>query len=298
MSQKCGFVALIGPPNAGKSTLVNHLVGQKVSIVTQKAQTTRMRIRGVMMHGDSQLVLVDTPGVFAPNQRLDRHMVREAWSGAMDADCVLTVFDARHLDKPETELVISGLSRIDRPVLVALNKIDRIARPELLAIIDRFRARIENAEIFLISALKGDGLQDLVERLVAAMPEGPWLYSADQAADIPSQLLAAEITREKLFLNLHQELPYSLTVETDSWKRQKDGSVRIEQTIYVQRDGQKGIILGKRGETIKNLGAQARLEMEQNFEHRVHLFLFVKVRPNWMDDPARYQALGIDPARD
>lgn len=298
MTQKCGFVALIGPPNAGKSTLVNHLVGQKVSIVTQKAQTTRMRVRGVMIRDDAQLVLVDTPGVFAPNQKLDRHMVREAWAGAMDADCILAIFDVRHLDKPETDLVIAGLARVTRPVYVVLNKIDRIARADLLAIIDRFRARVNEAEIFLISALKGDGLEALATRLIDTLPVGPWLYSADQAADIPSQVLAAEITREKLFLNLHQELPYALTVETESWKRQKNGSVRIEQTIYVQRDGQKGIILGKRGETIKNLGAQARREMEELFGHRIHLFLFVKVRPNWMDDPARYQALGIDPSRD
>lgn len=296
MSQKCGFVALIGPPNAGKSTLVNHLVGQKVTIVTQKAQTTRMRVRGVMMHDDSQIILVDTPGVFKPNQRLDRHMVREAWSGAHDADCVLALFDVRHLEKPETQLVLDGMARLSAPVFIALNKIDRMPRSELLALIDGFRSRVSDCEIFLISALKGDGVSALAERLSAAMPEGPWLYSPDQAADIPSQLLAAEITREQLFLNLHQELPYALTVETDSWKRQKDGSVRIEQTIYVQRDGQKGIILGKGGETIKKLGAQARHEMESNFEHRVHLFLFVKVRANWMEDPARYQAMGIDPA--
>ena len=291
---KCGFVAIIGPPNAGKSTLVNWLTGQKVTIVTHKAQTTRMRLRAVVQHENAQLILVDTPGIFKPNQRLDRAMVQEAWAGANDADAVLIVLDAIAVGKPEADLVLEGVQHITKPVYLAINKIDRIANRNLLAIVDKLNQRANFSDIFMISALNGDGVEDLRAGLISNLPEGPYLYPEDQAADIPSQLLASEITREKLFLRLHQELPYTLTVETDKWERKKDGSVRIEQTIFVQRDGQKGILLGKGGKTIGDIGALARRELEDIFGHRIHLFLFVKVRQNWMDDPERYRVLGLD----
>ncbi len=291
---RCGFVAIIGPPNAGKSTLVNHLAGQKVSIVTHKAQTTRMRMRAVVQAPDAQIILVDTPGIFKPNQRLDHAMVREAWAGASDADVVLVMLDAQKVETAEAELVLAGVQTSSKPVVLALNKIDR-ARPQaLLAVIDRLRAKQDFADVFMISATTGDGVDDLAASLTARLPHGPFLYPEDQAADIPMQLLAAEITREKLFLRLHQELPYALTVEPEKWERKDDGSVRVSQVIYVKRDGQKGIILGKGGKTIGDIGAASRRELEELLGHRVHLFLFVKVRENWMDDPERYRMLGID----
>ncbi len=291
---RCGFVAIIGPPNAGKSTLVNHLAGQKVSIVTHKAQTTRMRMRAVVQAPDAQIILVDTPGIFKPNQRLDHAMVREAWAGASDADVVLVMLDAQKVESAEAELVLAGVQTSSKPVVLALNKIDR-ARPQaLLAVIDRLRAKQDFADVFMISATTGDGVDDLAASLTARLPHGPFLYPEDQAADIPMQLLAAEITREKLFLRLHQELPYALTVEPEKWERKDDGSVRVSQVIYVKRDGQKGIILGKGGKTIGDIGAASRRELEELLGHRVHLFLFVKVRENWMDDPERYRMLGID----
>jgi GTP-binding protein Era len=292
--QKCGFVAVVGPPNAGKSTLSNALVGQKVAIVTQKAQTTRMRLRAVVMHNEAQIILVDTPGIFEPKQRLDRAMVNEAWLGIDDADEVLLVLDAAHAKSPETDIALERLSTSKKPVSLVLNKIDTVARDTLLRIVQKLNEIVAFKDTFLISALSGDGLQRLKDTLGARMPEGPWLYPEDQAADIPSLLLASEITREKLFLRLHQELPYALTVETEKWEPRKDGSVRIEQTVFVRRDGQKAIVLGKGGKAIKDIGAESRKELEEIFDCRVHLFLFVKVRKNWQEDPERYRVLGLD----
>ena len=290
----CGFVAVIGPPNAGKSTLSNALVGQKVSIVTQKAQTTRMRLRAVVMHEATQIILVDTPGIFAPKQRLDRAMVNEAWQGVEDADMILLVLDAARSLDDESEAILDNLENVKKPVALVLNKVDTLAKEDLLARVHEFNLRANFSDTFLISALTGDGLDVLKQALAQNMPVGPWLYPADQAADVPSALLAAEITREKMFLRLHQELPYALTVETDKWKRSKDGSIRIEQTVFVARDGQKAIVLGKGGQSIKEIGAQARLELEEAFQCRGHLFIFVKVRKNWQDDPERYRVLGLD----
>ena len=292
--QKCGFVAVVGPPNAGKSTLSNALVGQKVAIVTQKAQTTRMRLRAVVMHNEAQIILDDTPGIFEPKQRLDRAMVNEAWLGIDDADEVLLVLDAAHAKSPETDIALERLSTSKKPVSLVLNKIDTVARDTLLGIVQKLNEIVAFKDTFLISALSGDGLQRLKDTLGARMPEGPWLYPEDQAADIPSLLLASEITREKLFLRLHQELPYALTVETEKWEPRKDGSVRIEQTVFVRRDGQKAIVLGKGGKAIKDIGAESRKELEEIFDCRVHLFLFVKVRKNWQEDPERYRVLGLD----
>jgi GTP-binding protein Era len=292
--QKCGFVAVVGPPNAGKSTLSNALVGQKVAIVTQKAQTTRMRLRAVVMHNEAQIILVDTPGIFEPKQRLDRAMVNEAWLGIDDADEVLLVLDAAHAKSPETDIALERLSTSKKPVSLVLNKIDTVARDTLLGLVQKLNEIVAFKDSFLISALSGDGLQRLKDTLGARMPDGPWLYPEDQAADIPSLLLASEITREKLFLRLHQELPYALTVETEKWEPRKDGSVRIEQTVFVRRDGQKAIVLGKGGKAIKDIGAESRKELEEIFDCRVHLFLFVKVRKNWQEDPERYRVLGLD----
>ncbi|MDG1691612.1 MAG: GTPase Era [Alphaproteobacteria bacterium] len=292
--QKCGFVAVIGPPNAGKSTLSNALVGQKVAIVTQKAQTTRMRLRAVVMHQQSQIILVDTPGIFEAKQRFDRAMVNEAWLGVNDADQVLVVLDAARAETPEVDLMLEGLARSDKQVSLVLNKIDTVPHESLLALVQKLNERVAFADTFLISALKGHGLDQLRDQLADNMPEGPWLYPEDQAADIPSLLLASEVLREKLFLRLHEELPYSLTVETDKWEVKKDDSVRIEQTVYVRRDGQKAIVLGKGGQTMKDIGSEARRELEEMFERRIHLFVFVKVRKNWKEDPERYRTLGLD----
>lgn len=290
----CGFVAVIGPPNVGKSTLSNKLVGQKVSIVTQKAQTTRMRLRAVVMHEAAQIILVDTPGIFAPMQRLDRAMVNEAWQGVEDADMILLMLDSARPFDDESEGILDNLENVKKPVALVLNKVDTLAKEDLLARVHELNLRTNFSDTFLVSALTGDGLDVLKQALAQNMPSGPWLYPEDQAADVPSALLAAEITREKMFLRLHQELPYALTVETDKWKRGKDGSVRIEQTVFVNRDGQKAIVLGKGGKSIKEIGAQARLELEAAFHCRVHLFIFVKVRKNWQDDPERYRVLGLD----
>jgi GTP-binding protein Era len=292
--QKCGFVAVVGPPNAGKSTLSNALVGQKVAIVTQKAQTTRMRLRAVVMHQEAQIILVDTPGIFEPKQRLDRAMVNEAWLGIDDADEVLLVLDAAHAKSPETDIALERLSRSKKTVSLVLNKIYTIARDTLLGLVQKLNELVEFKDTFLISALTGDGLERLKDTLGERMPSGPWLYPEDQAADIPSLLLASEVTREKLFLRLHQELPYALTVETEKWEPQKDGSVRIEQTVFVRRDGQKAIVLGKGGSAIKDIGAESRKELQEMFGCRIHLFLFVKVRKNWQEDPERYRVMGLD----
>ena len=291
---RCGFVALIGAPNAGKSTLVNALVGTKVSIVTPKAQTTRTLIRGIAVDGPTQLILVDTPGIFAPRRRLDRAMVGTAWGGARDADIAALVVDSRKGVEDEDEAVIRGLAEVRAAKLLVLNKVDVVAKPALLALTQMLNERAAFAAIFMISALTGDGVADLKRWLGAHVPAGPWLYPADQIADAPLRQLAAEVTREKLYLRLHQELPYQSTVETEVWKELKDGSVRIEQTIYVERESQRKILLGKGGQTIKAIGAAARADIAVAIEQPVHLFLFVKVREGWGDDPERYREMGLE----
>jgi GTP-binding protein Era len=298
---RCGFVAVIGAPNAGKSTLVNALVGTKVSIVSRKVQTTRMRVRGVAMHGDAQVVLVDTPGIFKPRRRLDRAMVQAAWAGAEDADLVCLLIDAPELiESPnglsaqDTDSIIKRLNEAGQHAILVLNKVDALARDRLLPLIEQLRARAAFDEVFLVSATKGDGTADLLAYLASRVPEGPWAYPADQAADMPMRLLAAEITRERIYDRLHEELPYATTVITEQWKPMEDGSARLEQTIYVERESQRAIVLGKGGATIKLLGQTARKEMETQFGHKVHLFLFVKVRENWADDPMHYREIGLD----
>ncbi|MEM6850524.1 MAG: GTPase Era [Pseudomonadota bacterium] len=298
--RRCGFVAVMGAPNAGKSTLVNRLVGAKVSIVTHKAQTTRAALRGVALHGASQIILVDTPGIFDPRRRLDRAMVGAAWGGAEGADdIVLTVDVASRVDPAKIAApIIEGLRDAGRTgargAVLALNKIDLLARPKLLDLAARLNEEGAFRETFMISAQNGDGVEDLKARLAERMPLGPWHYPEDQIADAPQRWLAAEVTREKLFLRLHDELPYAATVETESWKPVKKGGIRIEQTIYVERDGQKAIILGKGGRAIKEIGAAARAELTEQLGQPVHLFLFVKVRKGWADDPARYRQMGLD----
>jgi GTP-binding protein Era len=288
-------VAVIGAPNTGKSTLVNALVGSKISIVTPKVQTTRTLIRGIVCAGVAQLILVDTPGIFAPRRRLDRAMVGTAWGGAQDADIVALLIDARKEVKEEDEAILRGLAdiRSAQKVLV-LNKVDLVEKPSLLALAGALNERSTFAAIFMVSALTGDGLVDLKNWFAAHVPPGPWLYPQDQVSDAPLRQLAAEITREKLYLRLHQELPYQSTVETDAWNEQKDGAVRIEQTIYVERASQRKIVLGKGGQTIKAIGAAARAEIAAAIEQPVHLFLFVKVREGWGDDPERYRGMGLD----
>jgi GTPase len=292
---RCGVVALIGAPNAGKSTLINALVGAKISIVTPKVQTTRALIRGIAMHGSAQLVLIDTPGIFTPRRRLDRAMVGTAWASAHDADIVALLIDARAGIKADDEAIVHGLGdlRTDKKALV-LNKIDLVAKPELLALAQALNERAVFAATFMISALSGDGVADLKDWLAKDVPPGPWLYPEDQISDAPLRQLAAEITREKLYLRLHQELPYRSTVETDVWKELKNGSVRIEQTIYVERENQRKIVLGKGGATIKAIGTAARAEIAAAVEQPVHLFLFVKVREGWSDDPERYREMGLE----
>ncbi|MEM7641408.1 MAG: GTPase Era [Pseudomonadota bacterium] len=293
---RAGFAALIGEPNAGKSTLLNRMVGAKVSIVTHKVQTTRARIRGVAMHGPAQIVFVDTPGLFRPRRRLDRAMVAAAWSGAADADAIVLLIEAHRglTDGVEAILVALEDRAPKQPVLLAINKIDRTEAPKLLALTERMNTRYPFAATFLISAEKGHGVDDLKADLAGRMPEGPHLYPEDQIADLPLRMIAAETTREKLTLRLHQELPYQLTVETEGWETRDDGSARIDQVIYVQRDGHKGIVLGNKGETVKAVGKAARTELEDFLGHRVHLFLQVKVRPNWLDEAERFDAMGLD----
>ncbi len=305
---RAGFVAVIGAPNAGKSTLVNALVGQKVSIVTHKVQTTRFQVRGVMMRGAAQVVLVDTPGVFAPKRRLDRAMVAAAWSGAQDADATLHVVDAaaehrfaNGAGKPadaraaeDGERVIEGLKGAGGGALLALNKIDLLERSQLLALTQRFHEAGVYDEIFLIAARDADGVDAVADALIARMPDGPWLYPEDQVADLPLRLLAAEVTREKLFLRLHEELPYASTVETESWDEKADGSARVGQVIYIQRETQRAIVLGKGGRAIKDIGQAAREELSAALERPIHLFLHVKVREGWMEDRARYAGTGLD----
>lgn len=289
-----GFVALIGASNVGKSTLVNRLVGTKVSIVTHKVQTTRALIRGIITHNNTQIVLVDTPGIFTPKRRLDRAMVTTAWSGAKDADMVLVLVDAAKGLDEETEEVFASLSKVKQEKILVINKVDSVPRPSLLELAKKLNEGQQFSETFMISALKGTGCDDLLDYLAKKLPEGPWYYPEDQISDMPMRQLAAEITREKLYMRLHNELPYASTVETESWEERPDGSVKINQIIYVEREGQKKIVLGTKGETIKAIGQAARKELMEILEQKVHLFLFVKVRDHWSDDPERYREMGLD----
>ncbi len=293
--QRCGFIAVIGAPNAGKSTLVNALVGAKVSIVSHKVQTTRVPVRGILNVGDSQLVFIDTPGLFAPKKRLDTAMVEAAWGGARDADIVLLVIDAvRGIDE-EVGRILDKLKDIKLPRIAVLNKVDKLDdKAKLLALVGDLQARVDVESMFMVSATEGDGLEALKQDLAARVPQGPWHYPADDLTDAPLRLLAAEITREKIFHRLHDEVPYSSTVETTMWTERKDGSVRIEQTIFVAREGQKAIMLGKGGATIKQVSMDSRRELTDILERPVHLFLFVKVRQNWQDDPERYREMGLE----
>jgi GTP-binding protein Era len=294
---RCGFVAILGAPNVGKSTLLNRLVGTKVSIVTAKAQTTRRRVLGITIRGDAQLVFVDTPGIFtpAPARRLEQAMVRAAWQSALDADRRVLVVDARRGIDPDTLTILAGLGERGRPMTLVINKVDLVPPPKVLPLIDRLYRTGVFERVFIVSALTGDGCEDLLCALAEDLPESPWLFPADQLSDLSQRALAAEITREKLFEQLHQELPYSLTVETENWAASADGAeVRIDQTIYVQRESQKAIVLGKGGRQIKAVGQAARAELEEILGCRVHLFLFVKVRPKWTEDPERYQELGLE----
>ncbi|MBU2981734.1 GTPase Era [Lentibacter algarum] len=296
MTKRAGFVALIGEPNAGKSTLTNRMVGAKVSIVTHKVQTTRARIRGVAIEGDSQLVFVDTPGLFAPKRRLDRAMVAAAWGGAADADIVVLLIEAHRGVTEGVESIIASLTAFEgkQRVALAINKIDKVKSDVLLALTEDMNARYPFEQTFMISAERAHGVPALREWLAAEVPEGPWLYPEDQIADLPMRMIAAEMTREKLTLRLHQELPYQMTVETENWEERKDGSCKIDQMIYVVRDGHKGIVLGKGGETIKSVSKASREELEEFLGRKVHLFLKVKVRPGWLDDAERYQEMGLN----
>ncbi len=291
---RCGFVALIGAPNAGKSTLLNALVGAKISIVTPKVQTTRALIRGIAVEGASQLIFVDTPGIFAPRRRLDRAMVGSAWGSTQDADVVALLVDSHKGDGEDEDAILRNLSDIRAPKVLVLNTVDLVEKRKLLALTQTLNDRAAFAATFMVSARTGDGVADLKSFFAAHVPEGPWLYPEDQISDAPLRRLAAEITREKLYLRLHQELPYHSTVETEVWKELRDGAVRIEQTIYVERESQRKIVLGKGGQTIKAIGAAARADIAASIEHPVHLFLFVKVREGWGDDPERYREMGLE----
>jgi GTP-binding protein Era len=291
---RSGFVALIGAPNAGKSTLLNQLVGAKVSIVSHKVQTTRAIVRGIVIEGSAQIVFVDTPGIFKPRRRLDRAMVTTAWGNAKDADIVLFMIDAERGIVGDAATILEGMKDIRHRKILVLNKIDQVKREKLLELAAAANAVVPFDETFMISALGGSGCHDVLKFLANALPEGPWYYPEDQISDLPMRQLAAEITREKLYLRLHQELPYSSHVETERWEEKPDGSVRIEQVIYVERDSQKKIVLGKGGETVKSIGQSARKEIGGILDQKVHLFLFVKVRENWGDDPERYREIGLE----
>lgn len=294
---KSGFVALIGEPNAGKSTLTNAMVGAKVSIVTHKVQTTRARIRGVAMEGDTQIVFIDTPGIFQPRRRLDRAMVTAAWGGAADADITVLLIEAHRGLTKGAQAIIDRLKEMNNPdarIALAINKIDRVQAAQLLELTQTLNDAFEFEKTFMISAEKGHGIKDLRQWLAAELPDGPWYYPEDQIADLPMRMIAAEMTREKLTLRLHQELPYQLTVETESWEERKDGSARVEQIIYVARDGHKGIVLGHKGETIKAVSKAAREELKEFLGREIHLFLQVKVRENWLEEAARYSEMGLD----
>ncbi|HVY20192.1 MAG TPA: GTPase Era [Bauldia sp.] len=291
---RAGFVALIGAPNAGKSTLINRLVGTKVAIVSHKVQTTRSTIRGIAMAGQTQIVFVDTPGIFKPKRRLDRAMVDTAWGGAKDADVVALLVDAAAGLTDDTRDTIAKLSQVAHPRVLVLNKIDTVKRDALLGLAAEANALLPFEQTFMVSALTGDGVTDFTTYLAERLPEGPWLYPEDEVSDVPLRQLAAEITREKLFERLHQELPYQATVETEEWQEQPDGSARVQQTIFVERDSQKKIVIGAGGATIKQISMAARKEIAEIAETPIHLFLFVKVRENWADDPERYRAMGIE----
>ncbi|MGJ4946896.1 GTPase Era [Bradyrhizobium sp. HKCCYLS20291] len=291
---RCGFVALIGAPNVGKSTLVNALVGSKVTIVSRKVQTTRALIRGIVIEGQSQIILVDTPGIFSPKRRLDRAMVTTAWSGAHDADLVCVLLDAKKGIDDEAQAIIDKAASVAHEKILVVNKVDLVPREKLLALVAAANEKLSFARTFMISAISGDGVDDLRRALAEMVPPGPFHYPEDQMSDAPMRHLAAEITREKIYSHLHQELPYQSTVETDSWTERKDGSIRIEQTIFVERDSQRKIVLGKGGATIKSIGAQSRKEIAEITGVPVHLFLFVKVRENWGDDPDRYREMGLE----
>ncbi|WP_274424258.1 GTPase Era [Chelativorans sp. YIM 93263] len=289
-----GFVALIGATNAGKSTLINQLVGTKVSIVTHKVQTTRSNIRGVAIHGNAQIVFIDTPGIFRPRRRLDKAMVTTAWGGAKDADIVALLIDAERGIKGDADAILDNLRDVRQQKILLLNKVDRVKPETLLALADEANKRVAFERTFMISALTGSGCEDLLDYFAENLPEGPWYYPEDQVSDLPVRQLAAEITREKLYLRLHQELPYSAHVETERWEERKDGSVRVEQVIYVERDSQKKIVLGRKGVAIRDIGQAAREELSALLEQKVHLFLFVKVRENWSNDPERYRDMGLE----
>ena len=292
--KRAGFVAIVGAPNVGKSTLLNRLVGAKVSIVSPKVQTTRTRVLGICIEGPAQIIFIDTPGIFQPRRRLDRAMVAAAWRGTADADDVLLLVDAsRGLDR-NTAAIVKKLKRAKRKVILAINKVDLVNKPNLLALAAELNETGAFTDTFMISAETGDGVADLMAFLAGRVAAGPWLFPEDQISDMPDRLTAAEITREQLYLQLHKELPYAAAVETESWKDQDDGSLRIEQVVYVERGSQKAIVLGKKGSRVKSIGEAARKELEEIFERRVHLFLFVKVRGNWGDDPERYRDLGLD----
>jgi GTPase len=288
-----GFVALIGAPNAGKSTLVNQLVGSKISIVSHKVQTTRARIRAILVEGETQAVLVDTPGIFAPRRKLDEAMVDSAWAGASESDAIALLVDARRGLDEQAEKIISKLAASNSKAMLILNKTDLVNPEHLLPLSQKLNELFAFTDTFMVSALTGSGIESLRKKILAMMPSGPWHYPGDQAADVNMRFMAAEITREKIYERLHEELPYASTVETEGWEEKRDGSVKITQTIYVERDGQKAIVLGKGGKTVKTLGQLARGDMEQQFERKVHLFLFVKVRENWSQDPERLRMMGL-----
>ena len=291
---RCGYAALLGAPNAGKSTLLNRLVGAKVSIVSPKVQTTRTRVLGIQVKDGAQIIYVDTPGIFRPKRRLDRAMVSAAWAGAADADQVVLLVDSEHGVTEEVRAIVAQLKAQHRRALLALNKVDALKREKLLALAQTLDAEGLFDRIFMISALTGDGVEDLERHLIAQMPQGPYLFPEDQLSDMPQRLLAAEVTREQLYLQLHDELPYEATVETETWEEFNDGSAKIQQAIFVQRPTQKAIVLGKGGRRIKSISERARAELEAMFERRIHLFLFVKVRENWGEDRERFQAMGLD----
>lgn len=291
---RCGFVALIGAPNVGKSTLVNALVGAKVTIVSRKVQTTRALIRGIVIENNAQIILVDTPGIFLPKRRLDRAMVSTAWSGAHDADLVCVLLDAKTGIDEEAEAIFAKAASVNHDKILVINKVDLVQREKLLALAQAANERMKFAKTFMVAAISGDGVDDIRKTLAEMVPPGPFLYPEDQMSDAPMRHLAAEITREKIYQKLHQELPYQSTVETDKWEERKDKSVRIEQTIFVERESQRKIVLGKGGATIKSIGADSRKELMQILDVPVHLFLFVKVRENWGDDPDRYREMGLD----
>jgi len=292
---RCGFAAIIGAPNAGKSTLINALAGYKIAIVSHKVQTTRSRIRAIVIDGQSQIIFVDTPGIFVPRRRLDQAMVEAAWSGAGDADIVLVIVDARAGITEDVERILRRLADDKSKAALVLNKIDLVKRENLLELAAKLNAALAFAETFMVSATTGDGVDQLKQKLAQMMPEGPWLYPEDQIADMPMRLIASETTREKIYQRLHQELPYASTVETESWQERPDGSVRIDQVIFVEKESQRKIVLGKGGQTIKEIGRRSREELSTMFERKVHLFLFVKVRENWATDPERLRAMGLEP---